>query len=107
MQHSNGATVELYQINDVPLTEINKTHTSISEIGIDSYVITTTTASDTDSIGGQNITATENAMIDGLQTLVPILNTQILRSLRKVVQQLVHHQVALNHLIVPCFECTE
>ena len=74
MRHSNGATVELYQINNVPLTEINKTHTSISEIGIDSYVITTTTASDTDSTsGGLNITATENAMIDGLQTLVPII----------------------------------
>ena len=74
LAHSNGATVELYQINNVPLTEINKTHTSISEIGIDSYVITTTTASDTDSTsGGLNITATENAMIDGLQTLVPIV----------------------------------
>ena len=41
--HSNGATVELYQINNVPLTEINKTHTTITNVGIDSYVITTTT----------------------------------------------------------------
>ena len=72
--HGSGATVELYQINNVPLTEINKTHTSISDIGIDSYVITTTTASDTDSTsGGLSVTATENAMMDGIQTLVPVV----------------------------------
>ena len=72
--HADGATVELYQINNVPLTEINKTHTAISNIGIDSYVITTSTQSDTASTGGgANVTATENAMIDGLQTLVPIV----------------------------------
>ena len=71
---SNGATVELYQINNVPLTEINKTHTSISNIGIDSYVITTTTQSDTASTsGGGNMTATENAMMDGIQTLIPTI----------------------------------
>ena len=49
--HAVGATVELYQINSVPLTEINKTHTSISNIGIDSYVITTTT---TPSVSGES-----------------------------------------------------
>jgi len=84
--HSNSATVELYQINNVPLTEINKTHTSISEIGIDSYVITTTTASDTDSTsGGLNITATENNMIDGMQTLIPVIehpDTSIVTEIR-------------------------
>ena len=36
--HSNGATVELYQINNVPLTEINKTHTTITNVGIDSVI---------------------------------------------------------------------
>ena len=72
--HAQGATVELYQINNVPLTEINKTHTTISNIGIDSYVISLTTASDTDSTsGGTSITATENAMLDGIQTLVPTI----------------------------------
>ena len=71
---SNGATVELYQINNVPLTEINKTHTSISNIGIDSYVITTSTQSDTASTsGGANVTATENALMDGIQTLIPVI----------------------------------
>ena len=70
--HAQGATVELYQINNVPLTEINKTHTSISNIGIDSYVITTSTNSDSASTsGGSNMTATENAQMDGMQTLIP------------------------------------
>ena len=72
--HAQDATVELYQINNVPLTEINKTHTSISNIGIDSYVITTSTNSDTASTsGGSNITATENAQMDGMQTLIPAI----------------------------------
>ena len=31
-------------INSVPLTEINKTHTAIANIGIDSYTISTTTS---------------------------------------------------------------
>ncbi len=72
--HSNGATVELYQINNVPLTEINKTHTTITNVGIDSYVIATTTQSDTASTsGGISVTATENAMMDGIQTLIPTI----------------------------------
>ena len=50
--HSSGATVELYQINNVPLTEINKTHTSISNPMLDYYVISTTTQSDTASTSG-------------------------------------------------------
>ena len=43
--HSNSATIELYMINSVPLTEINKTHTAIANIGIDSYTVSTTSAS--------------------------------------------------------------
>ena len=34
--HADGTTVELYMIHEIPLTEINKTHTSISNVGIDS-----------------------------------------------------------------------
>ena len=56
------------------MTEINKTHTSISNIGIDSYVIATSTQSDTASTsGGLSVVATENAMMDGIQTLVPTI----------------------------------
>ena len=42
--HADGATVELYIIHRVPLTEINKTHTSLANIGIDSYTITLTSS---------------------------------------------------------------
>ena len=84
--HAQGATVELYQINNVPLTEINKTHTSLSNIGIDSYVITTSTQSDSASTsGGSNMTATENAQMDGMQTLIPVVEhpeTQITATIR-------------------------
>ena len=41
--HAVGATVELYQVNGVPLTEINKTHTAIADIGMDSYTVSITT----------------------------------------------------------------
>jgi len=42
--HADGATVELYQIHRVPFTEINKTHTAIANIGIDSYTISLTSS---------------------------------------------------------------
>jgi hypothetical protein len=40
--HADGATVELYMIHRVPLTEINKTHISLGNIQIDSYTISLT-----------------------------------------------------------------
>jgi len=84
--HANGATVELYQINGVPLTEINKTHTAITNPALDYYVISTTATSSADSTsGGANVTASENAMMDGLQTLVPVVehpNTTVSASIR-------------------------
>ena len=72
--HANGATVELYMFNGIPLTEINKTHAVIGDIQIDSYTISTTTAATSDGTGGgASVTATENALIDGLHTLVPVI----------------------------------
>ena len=57
------------------MTEINKTHTSIANTMIDTYTITTSTAADaTVSVGGGNsIVATENAQMDGMQTLIPTI----------------------------------
>ena len=63
--HAAGATVELYQVAGIPLTEINKTHTAIGNIQLDSYTITTSTnATSTAKVGGTSIVATENAMMD-------------------------------------------
>ena len=70
--HANGATVELYQINKIPLTEINTTHTSLSNIGIDNYVVTTTTnANASSNQGGNAVVATENAQMDGGDVFLP------------------------------------
>ena len=34
--HASGASVEFYMVNGIPLTEVNKTHTQLGNIGIDS-----------------------------------------------------------------------
>jgi len=84
--HSSGATVELYNIHKVPLQEINKTHTSISNITIDGYTVSISTSpdvgssSDTSEIGGSVATATENAMMDQMNTIIGALeftNTEV------------------------------
>ena len=84
--HDNGSTVELYQMNGIPLTEINKTHISIGNIGIDSYTVTTNTAATSSSNqGGASVVATENAMMDGGQTLLPVVqfpDTTVTSSIR-------------------------
>ena len=74
--HSDDATVELYMISSVPLTEINKTHTAIANIGIDSYTITGSTnasisgASTTAQVGGTSVYATENYRYETVKTLI-------------------------------------
>ncbi len=79
--HANGATVKLYQIHKVPLTEINKNHNGISNINIDSYTITLSTTPVVDgsggsaTFGGSDVTFTENYQYDvsttNIGTMVP------------------------------------
>ena len=84
--HSNSATVELYQLNGIPLDQINKTHTAINNVLIDSYTVSTSTnANATSNQGGSAVVATENAMMDGGQTLLPVVqfpDTSITSSIR-------------------------
>jgi hypothetical protein len=74
--HVAGTEVELYQSYKVPFTEINKTHTTISNIEIDSYTIATTTSAVVGAsgqyaeFGGNAINATENAMMDYFSTMI-------------------------------------
>ena len=84
--HADEAIVELYQINKTPLTEINKIHTSISNVGIDSYTVALTTAptvsgsSDTIAIGGNNVYASENYRYETIRTNIAKMelpNTQL------------------------------
>ncbi len=80
--HSNGATVELYQLNKTPLDQINKTHTAIANIGMDSYTFTvsnapTVTGSDAtpvSQVGGINVYATENYRFETMRTSVSVLD---------------------------------
>ncbi len=77
--HSDGATIELYMINSVPLTEINKTHTAVANVGIDSYTVSSTTsasisgASTTAEVGGASVYATENYRYETAKTLIGTL----------------------------------
>ena len=89
--HSNGATVELYQILGTPLTEINKVHTAISAIDMDSYAITLTTAptiagaSTSAGVGGIGVYASENYRFETLRTQISALelpDTTISASIR-------------------------
>ena len=84
--HANGALVELYQLNGIPLTQVNKTHIALSNILIDSYTVATSTAANSSSNqGGTAVIATENAMLDGTQTLLPTVtfpDTEVIASIR-------------------------
>ena len=74
--HASGATVELYMLHRVPLTEINKTHTALANIGKDSYTVVISSSpsisggTDTAEAGGTIAKATENACYDtGMPTV--------------------------------------
>ena len=77
--HADDVTVELYQINKTPLTEINKVHNAVANIGIDSYTVSLTTAptisgsSDTAEIGGNFVYASENFRYETIRTSVTTL----------------------------------
>ena len=81
-EHSDGATIEFYVINGVPLTEINKTHTAIANIQIDSYTIalstsaTVTGASTDTDIGGINVVASENYRYELSKTVLNSLELE-------------------------------
>jgi len=97
--HTSGAAIELYEIDGIPLDQINRTHTSIGNIQIDSYTFTTansaatqtataTTAANATSgikFGGSTTVASENAMMDVMKPLVSNVeypNTKITANIR-------------------------
>ena len=74
VEHASGTTVEYYVLNGIPLTEVNKTHNAIANIGIDSYTVATTAAASSDGTGGgSNVYASENAQADVFQPFVPTI----------------------------------
>ena len=78
--HDEGATVELYMLHKIPFTEINKTHTAIANVEIDSYTVSSTatavidgTSSTRSRNGGTDATATENILYDVAKYQVGLL----------------------------------
>ncbi len=89
--HTASDKLDLYQILGTPLTEINKIHNAIANIGIDSYTITLSTAptisggSTTAEVGGIGIYASENYRYEVGKTLIgnmELPNTSITTTLR-------------------------
>ena len=67
---ATGVNVERYSISGIPLTEINKTHTNINDVEIDSYTIPITSTPNADgSFGGSSGIVSENAQMDQMQAL--------------------------------------
>ena len=77
--HTASDKIELYQILGTPLTEINKEHTSIANIGIDYYTIALSTAptitggSTTAEVGGTAVYASENYRYETIKTALSVL----------------------------------
>ena len=76
--HADGTVVHLYQLHKVPFTEINKTHTNIANIGMDSYTITLSSTpviadSGTAESGGGFVHVTENNYFDVARSLMSVL----------------------------------
>jgi hypothetical protein len=80
--------------NGILHSEINGTYTSISNITLDSYDITTSgTATATGDVGGSTVTATQNRMFDVLQLQIGNVvhpNTNISATLRTTSGRSVH-----------------
>jgi len=72
--HEDNSLIGLYMLGGIPLTEINKTHTSISGIETDSFLITTTTAATaTVAGGGVGVQCSRNIHMDVMQPLIQIM----------------------------------
>lgn len=63
----SGAAGASSLVNGIPIAEINTTHTSIQNVEYDSYeIVVSTSATSTGVGGGDNIYASDNALIDRL-----------------------------------------
>ena len=72
--HSAGETVECYNLNGIPLTEINKTHTSIIPLTLDTYNLQLNIgANNTLTSGGESAFATKNIQYEHVTTNIASL----------------------------------
>jgi hypothetical protein len=74
--HADDVTVELYQILGTPLDQINKTHTAIGNIQLDSYTVTLSNAPTISGattiaeVGGITAYASENYRYETIKTMI-------------------------------------
>ena len=69
--HDDDSIVFLYMLGGVPLIEINKIHTAVADVELDSFtVVTTTAATTTVTGGGTKVYATKNVSYDVVQPIV-------------------------------------
>jgi hypothetical protein len=69
--HDDNSIVYLYMLGGVPLIEINKIHTAVADVELDSFtVVTTTAATTTVTAGGTQVFATKNVSYDVVQPIV-------------------------------------
>ena len=89
--HADDVTVEFYQILGTPLDQINKTHTALANIEMDSYTISLTTAptitgaTTSAEVGDVSVFATENyrmELMKGLVSTLEIPDTTITSSIK-------------------------
>jgi hypothetical protein len=74
--HAVGSVVECYNLDGIPLTQINKTHTSLSNPTLDSYDLSTGFVANVGIVsGGTTATATQNI---GYEALTPNVATVVL-----------------------------
>lgn len=73
--HGEGSTVHCYNLDGVPLTEINKVHTSILNPALDSYQLATTSVASVGIVGGGSKSyASQNI---AYETLTPHITTLV------------------------------
>ena len=75
--HDDDSIVELYMFAGIPLIEINKTHTAVAGVELDSFLLETptTNATSTTRGGGDAVRITKNILADVVQ---PVIEHQLL-----------------------------
>jgi len=69
--HDDDSIVELYMFAGIPLIEINKIHTAIADVELDSFTVATTaTATSTTTGGGDKLYTTKNVSYDVIQPAI-------------------------------------
>jgi len=73
--HASGSVVECYNLDGIPLIDINKTHTSISCPWLDTYMLHITgVANDGIRSGGNSVFATQNVQFETLTPSVSVMD---------------------------------